>query len=335
MKFSGRAIGLPVGLALLVGPGIAVSQTLDASIIDDDLRGQIDFRDVSFQDCFEQPQCSAQGVTITAERRGNDGVTWVPAQIYWDPVDGVAVMAGGQNDEIDFDERLLIVFDGTKEGTINIERVWLSDIFIGEDERYGSIDPAGDEDVEVAVIQSMFANSMVAEAIVDGANVLPPDPFNAEVIAGNQEDGDLFRRVVIRDDVISVVVPDGGATGTGELLSFQITEVDEAKLSLFEGIETVEIELADILLGFNDVPFYIGGTVNADIIEASLGNEADLLGINERAQRTRLVGSVSNGELGVEMDGTLDVDMLIFMSVLGGSNDYSVAGIVQAEDGGR
>jgi hypothetical protein len=317
-----------LAMPLLVSP--ASAQDGDPGLIDRDLRGELDFRDVAFSDCFEQPQCSAQGVTVTAERRAEDGETWVSAQIYWDPIDGFGVMAGGQNDEIDFDERLIIRFDGTKGGTVNIERVWLSDIFIGEDDRYDNEDPAGNEDVEVAVIQSLFANALVDEAIVDGINVLPPDQFNAEVVAGFDDGGDLFRRVVVQGGSISVLVPSNTDDGAFELVSFPIGEVDEAKLDLFEGIETVEIDLVDILSEFNDVPFFPGGSENANIIENLLENAEALQAIRENASSNRLASSVSNGELGVQMDNTVDVETLVFMSVLGGSNDYSVAGIVQA-----
>jgi hypothetical protein len=316
-------------ILLLVGP--ARAQVGDPGLIDRDLRGNIDFRDVSFSECFEQPQCFAQGVTVTAERRAEDGQTWVSAQLYWDPIDGFGVMAGGQNDEIDFDERLIVRFEGTKGATVNIERVWLSDIFIEEDERYGNQDPAGTDDVEVAVIQSLFANALVDEAIVDGANVLPEDQFNAEVVSGFNDGGDLFRRVVIQGDVLTVVVPSDTTDGAFELVSFTIGQIDDAKLDLFAGIETVEIDLADILPEFNNVPFFAGGTENANIIQQALENADSLQAINQRASANRLASSVSNGELGVDMDETVDVETLIFMSVLGGSNDYSVAGIVLGE----
>lgn len=326
-----RGRWLPLGILLMFAATPALSQGNGQQPIDADLRGQLDFRDVAFESCFGQQQCFAQGVTITAERRAADGLEWIAAELYWDPLDGFGVMGGGQNDEIDFDERILVTFEGTKEGTVNVERVWLSDIFIGEDQRYGTIDPAGAPDVETAVIQSTFANEVVAEVIVDGLNLLPPDPFNAEVVPGFQEDGDLFRRIVIRDDVIAVVVPSDGATEEQELLSFRITEVDEDKLGLFEGVETVEIDLAEILAGFNDVPFYVGGTVNAEIIADLLDNPATLRGLSDDAAENRVVSSVSNGELGADLDSTVDVETLVFMSVLGGSNDYSVAGIVMPE----
>lgn len=328
----------PVGAALAIMvsgavPGVVHAQS-EAAAIDEDLRGQWDFRDAVFAECFEQPSCAVQGLTITAERRDLDGETWVSAQIYWDPVDGFGVMAGGQNDEIDFDERLLVTFEGIKGATVNIERAWLSDIFIGEDERYGNSDPAGNEDVEVAVIQSLWAGDIVAEEIVDGANVLPPDPFNAEVMAEFQEDGDLLRRVVIQDEVISVIVPERSASGAMEELRFPISQFDETKTDLFAGIETVELALTDVLVGFNDAPVYFGGNVNADMMEQSMADTAAMEDMQSRIDETRLVSDVSNGELGVAMDPAIDVEMLVFMSVFGGSNDYSVAGLVLTEEPG-
>ena len=321
-------------MALLALPGVALSQseTSEPAAIDADLRGQWDFRDMAFAECFEQPVCVALGLTITAERRDLDGETWVPAQIYWDPVDGFGVMAGGQNDEIDFDERLLVSFEGFKGATVNIERAWLSDIFIGEDARYGNNDPAGNEDVEVAVIQSLWAGDIVAEAIVDGANVLPPDPFNAEVTPEFQEDGDLLRRVVIQEDVISVVVPERSESGAMAELRFPISEFDDTKTDLFDGIETVELALTDVLVGFNDAPVYFGGEANAGMMQESMGDADVMQDMQSRIEETRLVSSVSNGELGVTMDPAVDVETLVFMSVFGGSNDYSVAGLVLSEE---
>lgn len=330
MTLSGRAIALTAGLLSTLAPGAVLSQVADPGRIDRDLRGQWDFRDVAFSGCFEQTECFALGITITAERRQNDGATWMPAQLYWDPVDGIGVMAGGQNDEIDFDERVLVTFEGSKGGTANIDRIWLSDIFVGEDQRYGNSDPAGPDDVEVAVIQTMFAGTMLSEDLVDGADVLPPDPFNAEVVAGFEPGSDLFRRVIVQEEIITVLVPSPDETGRMQMLSFPISDLDEEKLALFEGIETVEIDLADILAGFNDVPFNAAGSANADLIDDVLEDLARLQEIRQQASETRLVSSISNGELGVEMDESLDVEVLVFMAVLGGSNDYSIAGIVQA-----
>lgn len=330
MISTGRANLLPLCVLAIMAPAMAMSQSDEPGLIDLDLRGQWDFRDVAFSGCFGQSECFALGVTITAERRDNDGENWIPAQLYWDPVDGIGVMAGGQNDEIDFDERVLVTFEGVKGGTVNIDRVWLSDIFIGEDERYGNSDPAGPDDVEVAVIQSFFAGTMLSEELVDGADVLPPDPFNDEVIAGFEEGADLFRRVIVQEDTISVLIPSSVDGGEMQLLSFPLSAVDEERLALFEGIETVELDLTDILARFNDVPFNIAGSANAERIEQILDDLAELQAIRDQAADTRLVSSVSNGELGVEMDEALDVEVLIFMSVLGGSNDYSVAGIIQA-----
>ncbi len=323
------SVFLPLSLLAIMAPAIALSQDAEASLIDRELSGQWDFRDVAFSGCFEQSECFALGVVITAERRGDDGTSWIPAQLYWDPVDGIGVLGGGQNDEIDFDERVLITFEGIKEGTVNIERVWLSDIFIAEDERYGTSDPAGPEDVETAVIQSLFVGTLLAEVVVDGADVLPPDPFNEEVIAGINEGGDLLRRIIIQDGMISVLVPSTDDSDGMQLLSFPLSEVDEDKLGLFEGLDTVEVDLSDIIAGFNDVPISIGGSANAELIDQILEDLAELQSIRERALASRLVSSVSNGELGVDLDETIDVEMLIFMSAFGGSNDYSIAGIIR------
>ncbi|MEL6745939.1 MAG: hypothetical protein AAFO68_10815, partial [Pseudomonadota bacterium] len=321
MISSKRAGLLSLAAAALLAPGVAVSQTSELALIDQDLRGQWDFRDTAFSACFEQNECFALGVTITAERRANDAVSWIPAQLYWDPVDGIGVMAGGQNDEIDFDERVLITFEGSKGGTVNIERVWLSDIFIGEDERYGhSGDPAGPDNVEVAIIRSLFAGTLLSEQLVDGADVLPPDPFHDEFHEEHEEGADLHRRIIMDGDTLTVMVPDAEGSGELRMLSFPIGEIEENRLALFEGLETIEMDVADILAGFNNVPLNAAGSANAQMINTMLEDLAEVQALRVQAEDTRLVGSVSNGELGVDMDETLDVEMLVFQSVLGGSN---------------
>lgn len=331
---SARRALLPLAIAGVLSPAMAMAQSGGQALIDADLRGQWDFRDLAFSGCFEQSECFALGVTITAERRGNDGESWVPAQLYWDPVDGIGVMAGGQNDEIDFDERVLIRFEGIKGGTANLDRVWLSDIFVGEDDRYGNSDPAGPDDVEVAIISSYFAGSLLSEQFVDGADVLPPDPFNEEVMAGFEEGADLFRRIVMDGDTLTVMVPGEGDSGEMRMLSFPISEIDDDRMALFEGLETIEMDVTDILSGFNNVPFNIAGSANAEMVSTMLQDLTDLQAVRAQAEDTRLVGSIPNGELGVELDENLDIELLVFQSVLGGSNDYSIAGIIQASPDG-
>jgi hypothetical protein len=90
------------------------------------------------------------------------------------------------------------------------------------------------------------------------------------------------------------------------------------------------MDVTDILSGFNNVPFNLAGSANADMVSSMLEDLSDLQDMRAQAEDTRLVGSVSNGELGVDLDETLDIELLVFQSVLGGSNDYSIAGIIQS-----
>jgi len=324
VRFFSSTVGL--GLLLATVPSYATAQEAAAALIDQDLSEQIDFRSLAFGLCFSQPTCTVEGVTITAERRDVAGDGWVPALIYWDPMDGLGVLEGGQNDEIDFDERLTVSFNGLE----TVERVWLSDLFIGEDRRYGSYDPAGDPDVETAGIQFMRGEAIVSDMTVDGMNILPQDPFDQIVSSQFREDGDLYRRIVVRDNVISVVAPGANSWGRTELLTFPIDEIDEDKLAIFEGIETTEVDLTDIILGFNDVPLFSAGSHNANVILAALNDEALLQSLRDTAEDGRVVGSRSNGELGVDITPATPATALSFVSVFGGSNDFSVAGIVLA-----
>ena len=78
--------------------------------IDLTLENGIDFRTVAFSECFERTECEVNGVRISAEHWDNDIIGWAPSRIYWSPIDGFGVIGGGQNDEIDFEERLIVEF---------------------------------------------------------------------------------------------------------------------------------------------------------------------------------------------------------------------------------
>ena len=96
VRFFSSTVGL--GLLLATVPSYATAQEAAAALIDQDLSAQIDFRSLAFGLCFSQPTCTVEGVTITAERRDVAGDGWVPALIYWDPMDGLGVLEGGQNE---------------------------------------------------------------------------------------------------------------------------------------------------------------------------------------------------------------------------------------------
>lgn len=327
-----RFLSTTFGPTLLAAtlPAVAVAQSVALAPIDRELEGQLDFRSLEFSLCMSAEECTVNGVTILAQRQTPDGDTWLPARIYWDPIDGLGVMNGGQNDEIDFDERLVVRFDGLR----SVERVWFSDLFMGEGRHYGSFDPNEDPDVESAGLQLVRDGVVLSDLQVDGQEALPWTPFNQYVSWRFREDGDLRRRIVVRDNVISVVSPSTGPYGQIVLVSLPLDEIDEDKLVIFEGVDTTEVDLTDILLGFNDAPVFAAGTHNANIIQAALDDWPMLQRLRDDAEARRTLGSRTNGELGATLSPATLVTQVNFVSPFGGSNDFSVAGVIFSGTGG-
>ena len=78
------------------------------------LSPQVDFRSDSFSSADNQHSISGEvdgvGFTVSAYRL-NDVDEMEEALLWWDALDGLGIRGGGQDDEIDFDERLVITFD--------------------------------------------------------------------------------------------------------------------------------------------------------------------------------------------------------------------------------
>ena len=121
---------------------------------------------------------------------------WQPQVLYWDAIDGIGVKGSGQNDEIDFDEKLVI----TATQPVQVKGVWLSDLFIGEGGHYGSSSPKT-QDVESAQIALASADGKtVAEVVVSGDKRLPDISFNTAVYSGFDEGGDLLSRLLVNGE---------------------------------------------------------------------------------------------------------------------------------------
>lgn len=327
--------------ATAIGAAGALAQGGGAQI-NQDLAGQLDFRDTAYRVCFDQPSCSVNGITVMAERLGPGGGDWVPAGIYWDPVDGFGVLGGGQDDEIDFDERLTVRFAEPR----FIERVWFSDLFVGEHRHYGqrlTVAEPPSEDVETAGITLSVGARVISTMTVDGRLALPEMPFNERIWSAFTEDGDLQRRVVIVGDVIQVSIPSVTEDGRDMFVTVPIGEYDAEKLAIFEGVETVEIEFASLLPAFNNAPVYAAGSRNATMIEELLDNLQALESMRLAAidghgalapQQVSLGGQPSagtvNGEVAVDTGAATLVTSISFFAPFGTSNDFSVAGLVDA-----
>ena len=311
--------------SLLVALGSTASAQNIAQI-DSELAGGIDFRGPAFSTCLGQTECSVDGVTIVGQRRLSQVSDWLSAPIYWDPIDGLGIEDGAQNDEIDIDERLLVQF----ETALSLDRIWLSDLFISEDRRYGAsgTDLVANQpaDAEIAAITFAIDGADILALTVAGESRLPWAQFNQEVDIRFSEDGDLRRRIVVNEDVMTVVVP-----GADIVLQTPTGESPEAKQGLFEGLDTVELDLTTLLAEFNDAPLFEQGTANFEIVRSIAEDPDNLAEIIRIAQDKRTSIQMSNGEVGISIDPAMRFDEIAFSAPFDASNDFSVAGIVQIQ----
>lgn len=291
--------------------------------IDSELSAGIDFRQSAFSVCLGQTECSVAGLSVLGQRRLTQESDWISAPIYWDPIDGLGIEDGAQNDEIDVDERLLVRFDAPQ----TLDRIWLSDLFISEDRRYGAsgTDLVVDqpEDAEIAAMSFSIDGVDIVNLTVAGDSRLPWAQFNQEVDVRFREDGDLRRRIVVNDDIVTVVIP-----GVDIVLQTPTGETPDDKQGLFEGLETIELDLTELLAEFNDAPLFEQGTENFELVRAIAEDPDNLAEIIRVAQNKRTSIRMSNGEVGITIDPTMEVDEIAFTAPFDASNDFSVAGIV-------
>ncbi|MDC0739504.1 hypothetical protein N6L24_14540 [Cognatishimia sp. SS12] len=304
------------------------------SQIDSELRQHIDFRALLFRACLGEHECTVGDITLRALRLNDDNESWRQATIYWDPIDGIGVQNGAQNDEIDFDERLEIRFASAQ----TVAKVWYSDLFHSEDRRYGSF--ATDrvegepEDAEIAGMTMIAAGQEINTDTYSAQDRLPWAPFNQEVSARFEENGDLRRRVIIQDDLVTVLAPSGTGDQEDLLLQNEIGKIDKEKKAIFEGTETFEIDLAGILTEFHGTNLFAFGTNNYEQVQSVADNETELNNLRLVAERKRQTIQMSNGEVGVDLSDATGLDGLDFFAPFDASNDFSIAGIVLADQEG-
>ncbi|SHG95594.1 hypothetical protein [Cognatishimia maritima] len=304
-----------------------VSSAGIAATIDSELAQQIDFRAQAFAGCLNQESCTVGSVTIQAERREDQNSPWLAASLYWDPIDGLGVQDGAQNDEIDIDERILVSFGEA----VTVKRIWLSDLFVSEDVRYGTYGadrllPDLPADTEVAGVSLLDGDVELISLAINGEERLPWASFNQEVDVRFRENGDLRRRVIVTGDTIRVMIP-----GDDLLLSAptQPLEQDEDKQNaLFAGLETVELDITDILQEFSDAPVFEVGSRNFEIIKAVSEDPENIERLLQVARQKRDTIRMSNGEVGHDLDVDLKATGLSFFAPFSASNDFSIAGII-------
>ena len=328
----GRHILLPTVMVLAIPVAVSADPLIDLS-----LDGQVDFRRIEFSKCFEQPECKVEvslpataeleeqlvTVTMRAERSGGLLDVWREALLYWDPVDGVGVIGGGQNDEIDFDERIVVSVDES----LTLGGIWFSDMFVFEQVNYGASSLIQD-DLEAADVVGFLEGEQVFESRVTGEVALPDDPFNALFGDVFQEEGDLLNRLLIEDGEISILLRDPSGEDPDRIIRAAIGNIDPEKLEIFDGVEVVDIDVETLLGVIEFAPLLAVGEANAFRLRELVDNQSRLVSLQGAAREQRLVSDIPNGEVGVVMNEPASFDEIVFTAEVLTSNDYSVAGLV-------
>lgn len=124
------------------------------------LSPQVDFRSDSFSSADNQHSVSGEvdgvGFTVSAYRL-NDVGELEEALLWWDALDGLGIRGGGQEDEIDGDERLVITFDTV----VGLSDLFFSDLFAGESTMGTILDEAGTAALDSDVTIDFSAEQLV------------------------------------------------------------------------------------------------------------------------------------------------------------------------------
>ena len=179
------------------------------------------------------------------------------------------------------------------------------------------------EDAEVAGLSFLADGAELSNMTVSGETRLPWAQFNQEIDMRIREDGDLRRRIVVNGDIVTVVIPGDDLT-----LQTPLGATDDEKQGLFDGLETVELDISDLLAEFNNAALFEVGTKNFELINAIAQDPDNLAEMLRIAQEKRTSIQMSNGEVGFDVDPDMIVEEIVFFSPFDASNDFSVAGIV-------
>ena len=239
-------------VALLAISAFAEAQEL--SPIDAQLADNLDFRDLRFRNCFGESVCEVDGYRVIAWHRHSDGAQWHAAELYWDPVDGLGIQGGGQDDEIDYNERLIVEFPFQR----GLHGVWLTDLFINEVPRYTEASSGADaaKEAETAGIEMRLKDVEPNRLVVSGDIELPQRPFNAMIAPDLfTEGGDLRQRLVISDGRVSILSAALNATGERTVLTtIPINQLEGSKRDEIIGDDGVSIDLSALLGEDLEVP---------------------------------------------------------------------------------
>lgn len=95
----------------------------NAAVIGDALNGQIDFRTTDYSPCANESSCTVGNLTIAASNNAGS------ADIFWDQLDGLGVLGGQENDEIDGSNMELLTLTFAAPETVL--GIWFTDLFNG------------------------------------------------------------------------------------------------------------------------------------------------------------------------------------------------------------
>lgn len=107
-----------------------------------------------------------------------------------------------------------------------------------------------------------------------------------------------------------------------------IGQIDPEKKSIFEGVETVEVDLTDILAEFNEAELFLVGTHNFEKVQSLTNDPEALANMRQSAEAQRQTLDLSNGEISWLFETPTEADTVIFSAPFDASNDFSVAGII-------
>jgi hypothetical protein len=308
-----------ISLLALSGPTAGLAQS-GGSVIDQQLSNGIDLRKVEFQVCLDVPVCTVNGLKIEGFHLDVNGA-WQPQTLYWDSIDGIGVKGSGQNDEIDFDEKLVM----TAAQPVLVRGVWLSDLFIGEGGNYGATSQDVQDVERGRITLSAADGKTIGEVVVSGDVTLPDVSFNTAVYNGFDEGGDMLSRLLVSGDSVSIIAA-GRLEGTP--LSASIGNIDSDKASIFAGVPTVERNDAELLAMIDGVVLFPAGTRNAEMLNMLANDPALFATIYQRAVVKRSFGEVENGEVVSLFETAVPTTTFTFAAPLGTSNDFSVTGFV-------
>lgn len=317
--------------AIAVTLGVTFGSPSYADNIDADLARGFDFRSILYRPCYGLETCTVGTLEIIPQARLSEEDPWDVAELYWDPIDGLGVLGGGQDDEIDFNERIII----RSTEPIDLEKVWLTDLFIGEIKRYWGYqgDLRREVDYESARIQLDPEQPSFEEHEVSGVVILPPDPFNEAIDGGIFiEPGDIHDRLIIDGPRALLLVFDPVFNGTRTIVgTFLLDQIDAGKLNLFADGDILEFDLREIF-GETEVVELFDPAHNAGKMAGILDQTERLLGLRFAAEVRRGVGDIPNGEVVTEFLEPQSVYELVFFAPAGTSNDFSIGGLRIAEE---